>query len=1181
MTFSDSTGLVILYGGVPSNQENPTWLYDPVADRWREAGSGASPGTSISSTMVYAPDIQKAILFGGRGIGHQNETWLYDDRQDEWTNADPPLSPPDREYHGMAYDAGARRVVLFGGAVGSQMFGDTWLYDPGNNTWSNATPAAGPSPRASAAMAFDPGLGRTVLFGGADWKMGWWHYLDDSWLYDLANNSWIKTNGGPSWRVCPAVYDAGVGKVRLFGGFDGRRTFNDLWTYDSKNASWKPEIQSGAPSARSGHALAFDSKRSKLVLFGGQSGSVNLDDTWILDPSSNRWSKTDPQTSPGPRQGLALAHDPTHRRTLLFGGWSPSNRGPTWLYDQSNNSWAEVTGGAQPTAGYGPEMTHVGAEGKVVLFGGYSDNRATWLFDFSDRTWSALKPSVSPPGRQDHALAYDSVLRRVLLYGGNGFSGGALNDTWVYDVENNSWSELKPLQNPGRRYQHSMAFDRATGRFVLHGGYVYDRIEPETWLFDLRTGEWSPSAACGSPGRMMGSAMTYDSVRGRVLLYGVGGWPDPHHSLWEYDGANDSWRPGGGSGGPGPREGAGLTFDELSGRAILFGGSYGGMLHGDTWLYTPGPSSPSMRVAKTLPRNGELNVSGLSPVVVKFDRPLDEKSVASALLIYPDPGGGRTQVKGDTLTWTHSERFASRVRYTLMVTTAARGLDGSALASNCTVSFTTGKQPPRVISTMPPDGAHDVARNATITVRFNSQMDPNWTARAFRIEPAVAGGKAWVIGSVLYFTHTSIFQGDTRYRVTLSWTAQDGEGTALGRDHVFGFTTAGDRWPTWLNITTPGSPDGRHATALSYDEGSGKVVLFGGAQTGIHCPIILSDTWTFEAETRRWTESHPPFSPTPRNGHAMVYDPVTKRTVMFGGFRYCGWQGPSRNSADNETWAFDAATDRWENLTGGLAPSPRFGHSLVALGDEGKLLLFGGAGYPRRFNDLWVYHTVENRWENITTPTGPSPRAFAGAAYHEGLRKLVIYGGSTDKGTSNETWTYDVPTAVWELARPSGSPGPRDAPAMAYHPGERKVILYGDSWGYSGRHNETWYYDVEKDEWNSPAPTPDPGAVSSSMVYASELKGMFLFTGQGWSDPGKTWLLTESETPPEILPGGAGRAIAAVLGPGLLLFLVSCGTILLAILLRRRSITSSVSHRRERTSDEQGPESGSRAIKGL
>ena len=1166
MVFGIASGLTILYGGVGDNQENPTWLYDPVEDRWREAGSGVDPGVRISSSMVYDPTMGRAILFGGWGWGEQNETWLYDDLRDQWTNASPPRSPPDREYHSMAYDAGARRVVLFGGASGNSLLGDTWLYDPANNTWTDANPRSSPPPRGAAAMAFDERSGRCVLFGGADMKSGWWIYRDDAWAYDLVNNSWIQIPTGPSARTSSAVYDRVAGRVRLFGGYDGRMLYNDSWTYDYAAASWMLETQAGAPSPRSSHALAFDSKRRVVVLFGGQSRTGNLDDTWILDPSSSSWSQASPPSSPGPRSGIVMAHDSSNGRTLLFDPWRLGDRGPTWLYDIANNSWTEVKEGPQPGTRTDVTLAFASAERRVILVGGTGPTVETWEFDAAERTWSSLKPAVSPPGRHYHAMAYDPVHRLALLYGGMGIYQ-ILNDTWVYDVANNTWSAISPSQNPGRRYYHSMAFDRASDRFVLHGGQVNDQVEADTWSLDLSTGQWEPSASCTSPGSRTDSAMAYDSVRSRVLLL-RGGWGiAPQDELWLYDGVNDSWYPDSEPAMPGPRSGAGLAFDDVYGKAILYGGWSDGRLYGDTWLYSPERSPPPLRVVETYPRRGELNVSGLSPVVVKFDRKVDEASVASAFSVYPDSSEARLQVKGDTVTWTHLERFASRMRYTVVMTTAVRGLDGTPLSANCTFSFSTAKQPPRVLSTMPPDGAHNVARNATIAVRFNSQMDPNWTARGFRIEPAVAGGKAWVIGSALYFTHSSIFQGDTRYLVTLSWTVQDEEGTALGRDHVFGFTTAGDRWPTWLNISTPGSPDGRYATALSYDEGSGKVVLFGGARTGFECPVPLNDTWEFDSVSRHWSESQATVSPGPRDGHAMVYDPVTKRSVMFGGFVHCSWPGPFRNPADNETWAFDAATDRWENLTGGLTPSPRFGHSLVALGDEGKLLLFGGVGYPRRFNDLWVYHTAENRWENITTPTGPSPRAFAGAAYHEGLRKLVIYGGSTDKGTSDETWIYDVPTAVWELAHPSGSPGPRYAPAMAYHPGERKVILYGDAWGYSGRHNETWYYDAEKDEWNSPAPTPDPGAVSSSMVYASELKGMFLFTGQGWSDSGKTWLLTESETPPEILPGGAGRAIAASLGPGLLLFLVSCGTILLAILMRRRSIASGRPQRGKRKRD--------------
>jgi len=55
--------------------------------------------------------------------------------------------------------------VLFGGANNSRgALSDTWTWD--GSTWARQNPAAHPSARTSAAMAYDVATGNVVLFGG-------------------------------------------------------------------------------------------------------------------------------------------------------------------------------------------------------------------------------------------------------------------------------------------------------------------------------------------------------------------------------------------------------------------------------------------------------------------------------------------------------------------------------------------------------------------------------------------------------------------------------------------------------------------------------------------------------------------------------------------------------------------------------------------------------------------------------------------------------------------------------------------------------------------------------------------------------------------------------------------------------------------------------------------------------
>lgn len=85
----------------------------------------------------------------------------------------------------------------------------------------------------------------------------------------------------PSPRYVPAMaYDSARGVIVLFGGWDGSNSLGDTWKWDGSN--WGQETPSKAPTPRWGHGMTFDSARGLTVLFGGYNDSV-WSDTWEYD----------------------------------------------------------------------------------------------------------------------------------------------------------------------------------------------------------------------------------------------------------------------------------------------------------------------------------------------------------------------------------------------------------------------------------------------------------------------------------------------------------------------------------------------------------------------------------------------------------------------------------------------------------------------------------------------------------------------------------------------------------------------------------------------------------------------------------------------------------------------------------------------------------------------------------
>jgi N-acetylneuraminic acid mutarotase len=319
MVYDPIQDRAILFGGTDGSgldcifEFNDTWVYDSLTNTWEDlAPIGAVPSTRGLHSMVYDPLANRVILFGGKhwtfGLGGGdwlNDTWTYDPVANAWIElkASGPV-PAARQGHSMVYDPIGERVILFGGAHGERdsrertWLNDTWTYDPGVNAWTELDPAGTlPPGRYSQAMAYDPGAGRIIMFGGYDGD----EVLDDTWSYDLAANLWteIKPVGAaPSARRFHSmVYDALGNRMILFGGHssdpgpEGGTWLNDIWAYDPAVNVWTEIKPVGPlPSARGVQSMVYDPMGSRVILFGGAYSDpstgqgVDLNDTWVYYP---------------------------------------------------------------------------------------------------------------------------------------------------------------------------------------------------------------------------------------------------------------------------------------------------------------------------------------------------------------------------------------------------------------------------------------------------------------------------------------------------------------------------------------------------------------------------------------------------------------------------------------------------------------------------------------------------------------------------------------------------------------------------------------------------------------------------------------------------------------------------------------------------------------------------------
>src|SRR2546425_4542167 len=187
-----------------------------------------------------------------------------------------------------------------------------------------------------------------------------------------------------------------------------------------------------------------------------------------------------------------------------------------------------------------PTMAYDSKSDRIVLFGGFDPGLGpygnvtddTWSYDLNANTWTNLTLPTKPSVRQDHAMAYDSESDRIVLFAGVGFI--YLGDTWSYDLDTNNWSVMNPTDvRPASRFEHAMAYDSESDRIVLLGGGSKGGTLGDTWSYNLNTNTWTylslPNLGC------FGHAMAYDSESDRVVQFGGYGEPGILGDTWLFE----------------------------------------------------------------------------------------------------------------------------------------------------------------------------------------------------------------------------------------------------------------------------------------------------------------------------------------------------------------------------------------------------------------------------------------------------------------------------------------------------------------------------------------------------------------------------------------------------------------------------------------------------------------------
>lgn len=469
MVYDPVRRVVVLYGGYQYAVQtfSDTWEWDGA--QWAQRSSDG-PGPRQGHAMVFDPNRGTVLLFGGENIPALGDLWEWNGTS--WREVQNTVRPTSRGGAAMACDAARNVIVLFGG---SSFYGDgtgeyrtdTWEWN--GNTWTQVA-TVGPGARFVPSMVFDPTRGTVLLFGGG---------VNDTWLgetWEWNGVEWTRLPmEGPRDRALPATFfDLARSRVQLVLA-PYNWAFAMQW--ELRDGAWQTVLEGGPDIGQFNpekvHAV-YDSVRDRVVWVG--LGDDGVDETWEWTGSA--WVRLD-RGSLGGRSEFPMAFDPATARTILFGGWRPTEAfRDTWAWD--GQAWTRVATSGPPSGGYFCSLGFDPARSRLVLYSGHFGNSGhTW--EWTGVQW--VNASTSMPGRVgDGDLVTDTVNGRLLLVEASTFTSN-LALTRVFARTGMDWRLLHE-GGPASGSAANVAFDARRNRVVALGmdDASYDSIG--VWEFD-------------------------------------------------------------------------------------------------------------------------------------------------------------------------------------------------------------------------------------------------------------------------------------------------------------------------------------------------------------------------------------------------------------------------------------------------------------------------------------------------------------------------------------------------------------------------------------------------------------------------------------------------------------------------------------------------------------------------
>ncbi len=1073
------------------------------------------PGARAWHTAVYDGTTNRMVVFGGSGASAElSDVWVLSNAsgaggQPAWEQLTPSgEGPTARHGHTAVYDLATNRMVVFGGSDGAGGdLADLWILSNANgiggvSAWEPLSPAGGgPTARSAHSAVYDPATNRMVVFGGRNGASG---DLADLWVLSDANG----TGGVPAWeQLSPAsgvpsarsghtaIYDEITGAMLVFGGVTSAGPASEAWrladaTGLGEALAWTQLVPPGPePSPRHQHVAVYDRSTDRMLVFGGVTDAGGTADVWALGGALPVPGNTPPTvTITGPPPGTTVPEGATVTFTATASDDGGVNVVLLWFSDLDGQIGSGPVFSTSALSAGTHTVTLVaidafGAETVQTITVTVTPNAALpasgWLaltatagafHDLGANEWrranpagrvvyqSAVHPTdASQPDRCLYTVTRPEPVTRTysgLVAGGGrvfNFGGGHTshpgNDVDLYDPASNRWEEQYPPECPtngsdeaqsiagtggsvpyptplGRPYIQETfrqcAWDSGRQQFVCvltSGTWTYS-MTTRTWT-RLRFGTESPRWWTGLGG------VVYDKAADRVLAFITGHIDPTQRGVYALHPATNQWS----YRGPFPSLWADRTpivaYNPDAGESLVHVLTYG------LWRY---------RFAT----HTWTQVTGVPSSVQFAEQNFDYDTLNERFVFLIGP----IYDVRPTAVWTWDP---------------ATGIWEK--------QPTPALEPPPYLYASGNERGHFVYEaTANVFVYVESQtmycaLGGSWSCGgntitwAYRLAggappPAIAARRG----------HTVVYDEAKGRAIVFGGEACSSGCPSLGDVWVLAKATGATGQPTWGKLIPAGpGPSARAGHTAIYDPTTNRMTVFGGRNSGGY----LGDAWVLTnangtGGTPVWEQLSPSAAPPAgRSGHTAVYDPATNRMIVFG--------GETGGGLANDVWVLNEANGVagppvWEEIlpAGGL-PAPRSGHTAVHDPTTDRMVIFGGY----ELQDLWILANASGTggpptWM-VPATTGDEPAWRAGhtSVYDDTTGSMLVFGGETSGGVSNEVLRLANATAMgatpaWtRLSLPVPLPAARSGHGAVFDRSTDRMLVFG-GWDGSGPLLDLW-----------------------------------------------------------------------------------------------------------------------------